>query len=75
MSDGLEVTHIELKYMEVTCCICGRVDVSRWGVPVDTATALIAANDFSGDWAAKPACEECWKKHDAGLFVGHEPTF
>jgi hypothetical protein len=66
---------IHLQYPMATCCICGNDDLLRWGVPIDTETALIVANDFEGDWAAKPACRECWSKHDAGQFVGHDPAF
>lgn len=66
---------IYLQYPTATCCICGKDDLSRWGVPIDTETALICANDYEGDWAAKPACRECWAKHDAGQFVGHDPAF
>ena len=66
---------IYLQYPMATCCICGKDDLSRWGVPIDTETALIATNDFGGDWSAKPACRECWQKHEDGQFVGHEPAF
>lgn len=66
---------IYLQYPMATCCICGEIDVSRFGVPIATDTALIAANDYDGDWAAKPACRVCWKKHDDGQFVGHDPVF
>lgn len=70
-----EVTVIDLYPLMVTCCICGTSDYSRWSVPIDEQTALICANDFDGDWCAKPACRECWQKHDDGQFVGHEPRW
>lgn len=57
------------------CCICGEWDVSKWGVPVDSETGVIVANDFAGEWGAKPACEGCWKKHESGEFVGTQPRF
>lgn len=66
---------IDLQCQVATCCICGEVDLSKCGVPIDMDTALICANDFEGDWAAKPACRECWSKHDAGQIVGHDPAF
>jgi len=66
---------IYLQYPTATCCICGKDDASRWGVPIATDTALIAANDYDGDWAAKPACRVCWQKHDDGQLVGHDPAF
>lgn len=69
------VNVIDLQCPMATCCICGEVDVSFWGVPIDTETALICANDYDGDWAAKPACKQCWEKHDAGQFVGHDPAY
>lgn len=69
------VTVIDLFPAHACCCICGEWDLSRWGVPIDMETGLIVANDFEGDWAAKPACEECWRKHESGAFVGTEPHY
>lgn len=69
------VTVIDLHMPTARCCICGETDLSKWGVPIDMETALIVANDFVGDWASKPACESCWKRHESGEFVGHDPGF
>jgi len=66
---------IHLECPTATCCICGQHDVSRWSVPISADTALIVANDYAGDWGAKPACRVCWQKHDEGQFVGHDPAF
>ena len=66
---------IYMQYPTATCCICGEETLSRWGVPIDMGAALICANDFGGDWAAKPACRECWQKHEDGQFVDHEPMY
>jgi hypothetical protein len=66
---------IDLHVPTITCCICGATDLSKWGVPIDADTALIAPNDFEGDWGAKPVCRDCWKRHDEGEFVGHDPAY
>lgn len=68
-----KVIVIDLSRPTVTCCVCGNVDLNNWGLPVDMETALICANDFDGDWGCKPACRECWEKHDRGELVGIEP--
>jgi hypothetical protein len=69
------VAIIDLYPATITCCICGKIELNRWGVPVSAETALICANDFDGDWGTKPACKECWEKHDAGHFIGHDPKY
>lgn len=69
------VTVVDLFPPMARCCICGKWDLSRWGVPVSMETASIVANDFDGDWGGKPACEDCWKKHDVGGLVGVCPKF
>lgn len=69
---------IYLQYPMATCCICGEDDLSRWGVPIGMdgpMVGLIVANDYEGDWAAKPACRACWQKHGDGELVGHDPAF
>lgn len=68
------VTVIDLYPPGAYCCICGEWDLSRWGVPVDD-TGLIVANDYEGEWGAKPACERCWREHEAGMHVGTDPRF
>ena len=69
------VVVIDLYPPMAICCVCGKWDLSKWGVPVSAETALIVANDFEGDWGGKPACEDCWRKHDAGGLVGVDPKF
>ncbi len=69
----IEVIDLNPKYAR--CCICGEWDFSKWGVPISMATVLIVANDFEGDWGGKPACRDCWAKHEVGEFVGDEPKF
>lgn len=66
---------INLQEPMARCCVCGRWDLSKWGVPISMETCLIVANDFDGDWAGKPACERCWKAHSNGALVGHEPRY
>ena len=68
-----EIIHIQ--YHVATCCICGKDDASRWGVPIATDTALIVSNDYAGEYTSKPACRVCWQKHGEGKFVGHDTTF
>ena len=60
---------------EVTCCMCGQEDLNRWGIPVDSETALIVGNDFEGDWGSKPVCEACYNRHQAGEFVGEDTRY
>jgi hypothetical protein len=71
-SRGYQV--IDFHRPTATCCVCGKDDHSRWGVPIDCETALICAptDDSCG---AKPACEECWQRYCAGQLVGHDPAF
>lgn len=66
---------IYMSYPSAICCICGKEDLSKWGIPIDMETALVCSNDFEGDWAAKPACHECWTKHGEGQLVGHDPRY
>lgn len=66
---------IDLHPITHTCCICGQEDLSRWGVPIDSGTGLVVANEFTGDWCGKPACRDCWRRHDNGELVGHDPGF
>lgn len=60
---------------EIVCCICGEMDLCRWGIPVSSETGLIIANDSEEDWGSKPACESCWKRHESGEFVGQDTRF
>lgn len=71
----MSVTIINLQQPMATCCICGTVDFSRWGVPISSETALIISNESTEDWSGAPACEECWKKHETGEFVGTYPKY
>lgn len=66
---------INMQVPTAICCICGKHDLSRWGVPIAMDTALIVANDYEGEWGAKPACENCYQKHASGEFVGHDPRY
>lgn len=66
---------IDLWPIWVTCCICGRHCPSTHGVPIDSETAEIVANDFEGEWGGNPACEECHDRHAQGEFVGTYPKF
>jgi hypothetical protein len=59
----------------IICCVCGKEDVNQWGIPIDMETALIADNDFEGEWAGKPACRDCFMLHAIGFFVGTYPRF
>lgn len=73
-----EVNYIRLwdpALEEITCCLCGQPDEHRWGIPVDSETALVVANDFQGDWGCKPACRHCYAKHEKGAFVGTYPKY
>jgi hypothetical protein len=72
---GHEVTVINLNERSSFCCLCGKEDLARWGVPVDDITGAVVANDYEGEWGGKPACEECWKAHEGGAFVGQQPRF
>jgi hypothetical protein len=58
-----------------TCCMCGQPALNRWGIPVDSETALIVGNDFQGEWGSKGCCESCYNRHQAGEFVGEYPRF
>jgi len=55
--------------------MCGVETPTRWGLPVDSETAQIVANDFEGEWGGIPACRECWERHERGEFVGEYPKF
>ena len=66
---------IDLSVPTITCCVCGDVDLNRWGIPIDSETALICGNDFTGEWGVKPACRRCYEVHDNGGLVGHDPAF
>lgn len=66
---------IYMQYPTAQCCLCGVETESRWGIPIDLETAQIAANDFVGEWAGKPACELCFRRHAAGLHVGEYPKY
>lgn len=66
---------INLHEPQAICSVCGEIDLSKWGIPIDCETGLICSNDFEGDWAAKPACRDCWKKHDEGGLVGIDPPY
>ena len=57
------------------CSMCGVETPTRWGLPVDSETAQIVANDFKGEWGGIPACRECWERHEQGEFVGEYPKF
>jgi hypothetical protein len=65
---------IDLQQLWAVCCICGVDTPSRWGVPIGE-DGLIVANDYEGEWAAKPACEKCWGQHEHGEYVGHDPAY
>ena len=71
----MSVTVIEMQIPQARCCLCGRWDLSRWGVPISLETGLIIANDSPEEWAGKPACERCWREHEDGKHVGKEPKF
>lgn len=71
----MSVTIINMQCPGAYCCICGKWDISKWGVPISLETGLIIANDSTEDWAGKPACESCWKKHETGAFVGTDPRY
>ena len=57
------------------CSVCGKWDLSKWGIPVNSETGEIIANDSTEDWGGIPACEDCWRKHENGAFVGTYPRF
>lgn len=67
-------TIIDMQQPTATCCVCGVEDLSKWGLPISMATGLIVGNDFEGDWAAKPACRNCWAKHECGELVEVDPN-
>lgn len=77
MSYGPPEPHvIYLQYPTAACCVCGEETVSRWGIPVDSETGEIVANDFQGDWGGKPACFPCWESHAfRNAFVGDYPKY
>lgn len=69
---------INLQIPMATCCICGEADISSWGVPIagdGEMVGLIVPNDYEGEWAAAPACRDCWLKHENGEFNGHDPAY
>lgn len=66
---------IYLQYPTAQCCVCGEWDVSQWGVPVDSVSGEIVANEFEGEWGGVPVCRECYAKHESGDFVGTYPRF
>ena len=70
-----DVTIIDLWPIEVKCCICGAVVLGKFGIPVDSETAEIVANDFEGEWGCVPACKACHDRHAEGEFVGEYPKF
>lgn len=57
-----------------TCCVCGKEDLPKWGIPVGTDGRIIS-NESVDEWAGKPACRDCWKRHEAGEFVGQYPSY
>ena len=71
----MKVLVIDFNCQTIICCICGNVDLNKWAVPISAETALICPNDYQGNWGCKPVCRECWEKHDAGQFIGHDPAF
>jgi hypothetical protein len=73
----MDVVVIDIReyYGTATCCICGTETPSHWGVPVDSETGEIVANDFEGEWGGVPACRECHAAHDSGQHVGEYPRF
>lgn len=73
--DGPWVTVINLSVRTAQCSVCGREDLSQWGLPVSSETGEIVANDYPGDWGGIPACRECWLAHESGAFVGTYPKF
>lgn len=60
---------------EVQCCVCGKNDFNKWGLPISCETGLIIANNSTEDWACKPACQSCWERHEQGELVGEEPSY
>lgn len=72
---GNRVQFIDLWPPMVRCCICNVGDFQRWGIPVNSLTGEIVANDFDGDWCGKPVCRECFERHESGEFVGDYPKY
>lgn len=59
----------------IVCCMCGEDAPNKWGIPIDSETALIVGNDFDGDWGSKGVCESCYNRHQAGEFTGQDTRF
>lgn len=75
MTEPLPPLLIDMNARCVTCCICGVATEMKWGIPVDAQTVLIVDNDFEGDWGNRPVCENCYKLHALGFFVGEDTRF
>jgi hypothetical protein len=73
MQREIEVINLNARF--ALCCMCGKETPCRWGLPVDSETGEIVANDFPGEWGGVPACKDCWKAHESGAFVGQYPKF
>ena len=69
------ITIIELQTFETQCCMCGKRTQSRYGIPVDSETGEIVANDSERSWGGVPACKECHDAHATGAFVGSHPKY
>lgn len=66
MSDIHEIDSFRVRFKR------SRKDLSRWGVPVAADTALIVANE---NGAQNQRAKDCWKKHEAGEFIDHDPAY
>ncbi len=56
---------IDLHPITAICSICGKEELSRWGVPRHNGD--LVSNDFRGEWGGSPACEQCHDRHATGL--------
>lgn len=67
---------ISMQSYSAVCCICGVETGDKCGIPVATdgkLVGLVVSNEYDGEWAGKPACQECFDDHSRGRFVGEEP--
>lgn len=52
-----------------TCVACGELATGCHGIPVDALGDVVGVS-YAGGWAGQPACEACWRVHDAVRMPG-----
>ena len=60
-----DVTVIRLDEPWIVCSVCGKDDVSRWGLAV--YEGQIVPDDYKGHWGGAPCCRECYQAWIRGI--------